>query len=123
MKTIKTAVGIRKIEDCSESILLDRIKDILTDHRNALINRLILDLPTYIIYKFKEKPTTAQLQTITDKLYSMKHFSIDLDKYDSVVRDIQNNSSTYLGTEQFYKDIDGTISWELRPNQMALAQN
>jgi hypothetical protein len=119
MKTIKTAVGIRKIEDCSESVMLERIADILTDHRNALINRLILDLPTYIVYKFKEKPSSNQLQIITDKLYSMKHFSIDLDKYDSIVRDIQNNTSTYLGTEQFYKDIDTTISWELRPNQMS----
>jgi hypothetical protein len=120
MKIVKTVDGIKKIEDCSDSVALIRIKEILNDHRNALINRLILDLSTYIDYKFKVKSSKEQIQSITERLYAMKRYNLDLDRYDSIVQDILANENTYLNSEPFYKEIDKMISWILRPNQMVL---
>lgn len=120
MKIVRTATGNKKIEECAEPVALMKIREILTDHRNELINRLILDLPTYTNYKFNVKPDKDQLQSLTDKLYSIKHAPFDLDRYDTVVQEILANNTTYLNSELFYKDIDAMISRELRPNQMIL---
>jgi hypothetical protein len=120
MKTVKTASGVKKIEECAAPVALLKIREILTDHRNTLINRLILDIPAYIGYRFNAKPSKEQLQSITEKLYSLKHSPIDPDKYDSLIQTILSNNSTHLSGEIFYKEIDTLIHWELNHNQMAL---
>lgn len=120
MRTVKTANGIKKIEECAAPVALLKIREILTDHRNTLINRLILDIPAYIGYRFNAKPSKEQLQSITEKLYSLKHSPIDPDKYDSLIQTILSSNSTHLGGEIFYKEIDTLIHWELNHNQMLL---
>jgi hypothetical protein len=118
MKTIKTAIGNKKIEDCAESVAMGKIKEILTDHRNELINRLLLDLPGYLGYKFNVKPSKEQLLSVTERLYEIKHSVIDLLRYDAIVQEILSNTNTHLSSETFYKELDSAISWELRPNQL-----
>jgi hypothetical protein len=120
MKTIKTAAGNRYMEDCAPPVALIRIREILTDHRNELINRLLPDLPTYISYKFNVKPDPEQLKSITDTLCSIIHTRINIGKYDSIVQEILLNTNTHVSSEPFYKEINKTISWELRPNRMVL---
>jgi hypothetical protein len=122
MRTVKTASGIKKIEDCAEPVALMKIREILTDHRNTLINRLILDLPTYVSYRFNAKLDREQQQVITDKLYAMKHYPIDLDKYDSITQSILTNAITHLNTELFYREIDAVIGSELKHGQMVLVK-
>jgi hypothetical protein len=122
MKTIKTAAGNKRIEPCSEAVAIVKIKEILHDHRSALIARLIADLATYVNYRFGEKPSKDQVQLITEKLYIMKNQPVDIDKYDSVVNEILGNVNTHLSGEPFYKEIDELISWQMRPNQMVLVQ-
>jgi hypothetical protein len=99
---------------------LIRIREILTEHRNELINRLLQDLPAYIHYKFNVKPDREQLQSITDTLHSISRTHINIGKYDSIVQEILGNINTHVTSELFYKEINKTISWELRPNQMML---
>jgi hypothetical protein len=122
MKSIKTANGIKRIEECAESVALVKIREILTDHRNTLINRLILDLPVYLSYRFNIKCEKEQLQSITDRLYSLKHYPIDLDKYDALTQTILANVTTHLNTELFYKEIDQAIRSELNQSPMVLVK-
>jgi hypothetical protein len=120
MKTIKTASGIKKIENCPEPVALIKIREILMDHRSTLISRMVVDLGTYIEYKFKTKINKEQLQSITDKLNTVKHSLIDLDRYSSIIEVILQSETSYVNSEPFYKEIDEVISWHVRPSQMVL---
>jgi hypothetical protein len=122
MKSIRTANGTKRIEDCAEPVAILKIREILTDHRNTLINRLILDLPTYLAYRFNAKPTKEQLQSVSDRLYSLKHYPIDLDKYDALTQTILANVTTHLNTELFYKEIDNAIRSELNQSPLVLVK-
>jgi hypothetical protein len=113
MKTIKTASGVKRIPPCGEDATLSRIREILSDHRKSLINRLILDLPTYTDYRFNTKPSKEQAPLIIDRLYTLKHSPVDLTKYDTLVQKIMENENTHLDAELFYKEIDAAIGWEL----------
>jgi len=110
MKTIKTPLFTRKIEDSNPDVILFQLREILTDYRKSLISRLILDLPTYLDYRFKIKPDKKQLEDIREKLYEIKNGSADLSKYDVIVQQVLANESTYISTRPFYQEIDRNIS-------------
>ena len=120
MKTIKTASGIKKIENCTESVALLKIREILMDHRSVLISRMIGDLGTYVEYKFKTKINKEQEQSISDKLNTVRHSLIDLDRYHTIIESILQSEKSYVNSEPFYKEIDEVISWYVRPSQMVL---
>ncbi len=110
MKTIKTPLFTRKIEDSNPDVILFQLREILTDYRKSLISRLILDLPTYLDYRFKIKADKKQLEDIREKLYEIKNGSADLSKYDVIVQQVLANESTYISTRLFYQEIDRNIS-------------
>ena len=110
MKTIKTPLFTRKIEDSNPDVILFQLREILTDYRKSLISRLILDLPTYLDYRFKIKADKKQLEDIREKLYEIKNGSADLSKYDVIVQQVLANESTYISTRPFYQEIDRNIS-------------
>ena len=110
MKTIKTPLFTRKIEDANPDVILFQLREILTDYRKSLISRLILDLPTYLDYRFKIKADKKQLEDIREKLYEIKNGSADLSKYDVIVQQVLANESTYISTRLFYQEIDRNIS-------------
>jgi len=110
MKTIKTPLFTRKIEDSNPDVILFQLREILTDYRKSLISRLILDLPTYLDYRFKIKADKKQLEDIREKLYEIKNGSADLSKYDLIVQQVLANESTYISTQLFYHEIDRNIS-------------
>jgi len=110
MKTIKTPLFTRKIEDSNPDVILFQLREILTDYRKSLISRLILDLPTYLDYRFKIKADKKQLEDIREKLYEIKNGSADLSKYDVIVQQVLANESTYISTQLFYHEIDRNIS-------------
>ena len=43
------------MDECSESVALLKVQEILTAHRTALIDRLLADLGTYVGYRFSVK--------------------------------------------------------------------
>jgi hypothetical protein len=110
MKTIKTPLFTRKIEDSSPDVILFQLREILTDYRKSLISRLILDLPTYLDYRFKIKADKKQLDDIREKLYEIKNGNADLSKYDVIVQQVLANESVYISTRLFYQEIDKNIS-------------
>ena len=120
MRIVKTASGIKKIENCTEPVALIKIREILMDHRSVLISRMTADLATYVEYKFKTKINKEQAESITDKLNTVKHSLIDLDRYSRIIETILQSEKSYVDSEPFYKEIDEVISWYVRPSQMVL---
>jgi hypothetical protein len=121
MKTIRTALGVKRIEDRDQHLALLQLRELLDAHRNVLINRLIGDLPTYLDYKFGTRINQKQLEVLKDKLAFMKNASVDMDKYDFIYQHMLINEATYVPSEPFYKEIDESIGWYLNDAQLKLS--
>src|SRR5687768_12219052 len=122
MKIIRTLNGVKRIEDSDPNILLLKVRQIFDEQRNGLITRLITDLASYIDYKFQVRPDIKQLESIKEKLYSLKNSGLDLEKYDSLLQHVLHHDSTYVNAEPFYKEIDENISWHLNAAQLKLVK-
>ena len=107
MKTIKSALlGTKQLIDTNPDVLLIQLREILKEHRELIINRMISDLPTDIIYKFNVKPTRKMVESVKDQLLDLKKGNVDLDKYSNVVQMVLNRAVTHLTNEPFYVEID-----------------
>jgi hypothetical protein len=107
MKTIKSALlGTKQLIDTNPDVLLIQLREILKEHRELIITRMISDLPTYIIYKFNVKPTRKMVESVKDQLLDLKKGNVDLDKYSNVVQMVLNRAVTHLTNEPFYVEID-----------------
>ena len=113
MKHLKTAISRRKIEESSHDVILLHLREVLTEYRKALINRMILDLPTYLDYKFHTKLPKAKLEEIRERLYAIKNSSVDLTSYEPIVQEVLAQESTFIKTELIYREIDGAIGEHL----------
>jgi hypothetical protein len=122
MKTIRTALGVRRIEERDHHLALLQLRELLDAHRNILINRLMADLPTYLDYKFSTRINQKQLEVLKDKLAFMKNASVDMDKYDFIYRHMLSNDNTYVPSEPFYREIDESIGWYLNDAQLKLVK-
>lgn len=122
MRTVRTVLGIKKIEEKDYQVAVLQLREILDAHRGTLITRLISDLPTYIDYKFNRKVDSKQLEAIKDKLSFLKNSSVDMDKYGFILQNVMDHESTYVATEPFYKEIDDNISWYLNESQLKLVK-
>lgn len=122
MKTVRTVLGIKKIEDNDHQVTIMKLREILDAHRGVLITRMIADLPSYIDYKFNTKVNSQQLETIKEKLSFMKNSSVDMDKYGFILKEVLSHDSTYIATGPFYKEIDDNISWYLNESQLKLVR-
>ena len=122
MKTIKTALGVKRIEERDQHLALLQLRELLDAHRNALITRLLADLPTYLDYKFGKRITQKQLEALKDKLSFMKNSSVDMDKYDFLYQHMLANEATYVPSEPFYREIDENIRWYLNDAQLMLVK-
>ena len=122
MKTVRTVLGNKKIEDKDQQLVLLQLRDILDAHRGTLISRLITDLPTYIDYRFNVKVNSRELDTIKEKLSYLKNSSVDMDKYKFIFDNVMSNEITYVETGPFYKEIDDSISWYLNESQLKLVR-
>mgnify|MGYP003406506850 FL=1 len=122
MRTVRTVLGIKKIEEKDHQVAVLQLREILDAHRGTLITRLISDLPTYIDYKFNRKVDSKQLEAIKDKLSFLKNSSVDMDKYGFILQNVMDHETTYVATEPFYKEIDDNISWYLNESQLKLVK-
>ncbi len=122
MKTIRTVLGNKKIEDSDYPAAVVQLREILDAHRSKLINRLLADLPTYIDYKFNTKVNSKQIEDIKDKLSFLRNSSVDMDKYDFILQNVMSQETTYVTTEPFYEEIDDNISWYLNESQQQLVK-
>lgn len=122
MKILRTLTGIKRIEETDPNILLLKVRQILDEQRNGLITRLVSDLGAYIDYKFRIRPDARQLESIKEKLYSLKNSGLDLEKYNSLLQHVMEHDATYITAEPFYKEIDENISWHLNAAQLKLVK-
>ena len=120
MKQIKIASGIKRIEDTDRNAVLFRLRDVLSDHRNALISRLLNDLSTYVDYKFQTRIDQRQEGAVKDALQDLKNSVLDLDRYNGIVEHFLEHPMTYVGTEPFMKEIDEVIGSALNLPQLRL---
>ena len=120
MKTVKTVLGLKRLEDKDKSITLLQVREILSEQRKVLINRILNDLHLYIDYRFSVKADAQQLDYIREKLDSLKNHTVDLDKYSSVLTHIMENENSYVNTALFYREIDDNISWHLNDRPLKL---
>jgi hypothetical protein len=121
-RCIRIATGTKRIELGNDNIALLQIREVLIEHRQVLIDRLISDLPTYLNYKFSIPATKEQLDTIKDKLTSLKRSNIGLGNYSEIIGEILVNETTYVKSEPFYFEINEVINEELNPAQLMLVK-
>lgn len=119
MKTIKSALlGNKQLIDNNPDVLLLQLREILKEHRELIIARMISDLPTYIIYKFNVKPTRKMVETVKDQLLDLKKGNVDLDKYSNVVQMVLNRAVTHLTNEPFYVEIDEYLAPSIQVSEL-----
>ena len=102
IRNIKSATGIKRIELGNENFVMPQIREVLKQHREALINSLLSDLTTYIKYKFNTPGTKEQLELIKNKLFDLKNSDIGLSVYSEVIDEVLANEFTYIKSEPFY---------------------
>jgi hypothetical protein len=111
MKTIKSALlGSKSIIDNNPDALLFQLKEILKEHRELIINRMMGDLATYIDYRFNVKPEKQLMEMVKDRLLDLKKSNVDLKKYDAVVQQVMTKAVTHLTNEPFYSEIDDYLA-------------
>lgn len=121
MKTIQSSlVGNRNIHATDPSVQLFQVREVLNQHRDTLINRLLNDLPTYVDYKFKARPSTHELLHIKEKLLNVTKTNVDLDKFQSVVKQVKKKGTTRLTNEIFFSEIDELIRWQISKPSLQL---
>jgi hypothetical protein len=119
MKTIKSALlGTKQLIDTNPDVLLLQVREILKDHRELIVTRMISDLPTYIIYKFNVKPTRKMVESVKDQLLDLKKGNVDLDKYSNVVQMVLNRAVTHLTNEPFYVEIDEYLAPSIQVSEV-----
>jgi hypothetical protein len=125
MKMVKTANGIKKIEDWDPDLIPGQLKPILQQHRATLVSKLLSGgLITYIDYKFSSKVTPGQLEKIRNSLDILKSDGIDVILYGPVFQAVLQNDFTSVDNALFYAEIDNTIRTRLlRPHTFEKGQH
>ncbi len=122
MKTIKSALlGAKSLIDTSEDVLLAELRDLLKEHRELIINRLIKDLPTYLDYKFNVKTTKQIHETVKHQLLDLKHSRVDLDNYKAIVNQVLTRAVIHLTNEPFYIEIDAYLAPYVKTRELKFA--
>jgi hypothetical protein len=110
MKTVKTANGIKKIEDGHQQLVPIQLRTILQEHRATLIDKLLSGgLDAYIDYKFSMKASPKEMERIKDSLDVLKHDGIDILAYGSIFQAVMSHDFTTLDNSLFYAEIDQAI--------------
>lgn len=123
MKTIKSALlGSKQIIDSNADAILFQLKEIIKEHRERIIIRLISDLPTYIDYKFQVKASKKMLEEVKDKLVYLKGTGVSLTAYDSVVQQVLTKAVTHLTNEPFYVEIDQYLEPYCRKKELRFSK-
>ncbi len=121
MKTIQSSlVGNKSIVASDPQVQLFQVREVLNLHRDTLINRVLTDLPTYVDYKFKARPSIHELLNIKEQLLKVTRTNVDLDRFKPVVRQIRKKATTRLTNELFFSEIDSLIRRHITKPQLQL---
>lgn len=113
MKTIKTATGIKKIQDADVHFVAIQLRSLLQDHRAVLIDKMIGGLESYIDYKFNKKLDLKTLDRLKFRLNELKKGGIDMDTYKPIFQAVERHEYTSIGNVLFYEEIDSILKEDL----------
>jgi len=122
MKTIKSPLlGFKKLDDSDDEILMLQLQEVLSQHQEILINRLLSDLPTYMDYRFQLKVSKSEIGEIREKLIFLKHKNVDLEMFKDIVNKVKSTTTTHLSNEIFYAEIDKLLQLYVRDPSPSLS--
>jgi hypothetical protein len=113
MKTIKTATGIKKIQDTDEQFVSIQLRSILQDHRALLIDKMMKGLESYIDYKFGRRTDPKTMDRLKHRLYELKKSGIDVETYKPIFQTVMKHEYTSIGNAMFYEEIDTLLKEDL----------
>lgn len=114
MKTIKsTLIGVRQITAPDEQGIASELKAILAAHRDVLINHLLTDINSYVLYKKSLKLEVKAAANIRQRLVDLKKTPLDLNRYTAFASAVQNKALVHVDNAPFYAEIDESIELEL----------
>ena len=120
MKSIRIATAVKHLDESDQNVVLFRIQEILSEHRAALIMRILSDLPTYLQFKFYTNSDKTIQGILRDKLFELSNNKVNLDRYADIVREIKSSNNYRVPSQDFFKEIDSVINAELHPSQLSL---
>lgn len=110
MKIIRSSfLGARVVRAQDPNIQFFQIRSIFNLHRDALIDRVLSDLPTYIEYKFGRISSRQELLHIGEGLLELKQHDIDVDFYAPVFKMLKRRDEIKLNNEYFFLELDEKI--------------
>jgi hypothetical protein len=116
MKIIKSNfLGSRCIRASEPGIQLFQIREVLNQHRDALLDRVITDLSTYVDFKFHQQLSRQDLVHVFNKLDEMKRRNVDMEFYTPIVKELKRKDEIKLKNDCFFLEIDETIRLNLQP--------
>ena len=107
MKVLESPlIGARTITARDRGARLFQVKQVLLQHRDLLISKLMNDIPYYIAFKYKAYATAAEVQDMKEKLVELRKKDLDLVNYSQIVDMISHRSKVRIGNEPFFQEID-----------------
>ena len=116
MKIIKSGlIGARVVKAKEANIQLFQIRTIFNQHRDALVNRILSDLSTYIDFRFHLQPARPELVSLAEKIARLKNRDVDLDYYAPLLKELKRKDEIKIKNDYFFLEIDENIRMNLNP--------
>lgn len=116
MKVIKSRlVGTRLIRARDLNIQIFQIRSVLSQHRSALLDRILSDLATYVDYKFRQSLRRSDVMELAQKLLPLKGRDVEMEFYEPVLKQLQKKDEITLTNDCFFLEIDEQIRMNLNP--------
>ncbi len=114
MKIIKSRlIGARVVRAREANIQLFQIRAIFNQHRDALVNRILTDLGTYMEFKFSVQPSRNELIEIAQKIDQLKSKDVDLEYYQPLLKELKRKDEIKIKNDYFFLEIDESIRMNL----------
>jgi hypothetical protein len=116
MKIIKSRLlGTRLVRARDLNIQVFQIRSILSEHRAALLDRILSDLATYVDYKFQQNLRRADVLELAQKLVHLKGRDVEMEFYEPIIKQLQKKDEITLSNDCFFLEIDELIRTNLNP--------
>jgi hypothetical protein len=116
MKIIKSGlIGARVVKAQEPNVQLFQIRVVFNQHRDALVNRILSDLSTYLDFKFHLQPARIELIALAEKIAGLKNRDVDLDYYKPMLKELKRKDEIKIKNDYFFLEIDENIRMSLNP--------
>ncbi|MBL0742672.1 hypothetical protein [Chryseolinea lacunae] len=122
MKTVRTSMGVRKIEDWNANLIPLQLREILQEQRKALVERMLVEngLQIYAHGQLGIKLTPEQNAKARNGLIQLMNAGIDINNYQTVLEMVLTSENSYIDSAYFYREIDHSIHMSLQESQLRI---